>query len=124
MVSELIEIVNIIITFLALISPYIIMHIIKHRKKCYHCGNNLFKWDGYTTEGNLYNRWKCMWIGCNQSQRDMEIKNYGWIFRGSITRSKRYTRIERFKKRIVIKYHIWKKTDSNGHPLNTFEVIV
>ncbi|KKL80399.1 hypothetical protein LCGC14_2005190 [marine sediment metagenome] len=118
MIEIVISIIDTILIFLALISPYIIMYIIKHRKKCYHCGHSMFIWNGYTKIDGLYSKWKCMWLNCNQSQREMEIKNYGYIFQETTNLLKRYTRMERIKKRIVIKYHMWKKKDLNGNPLN------
>jgi len=123
MTNKYIEIADIILTFLALISPYIIMYIIKRRRKCYKCGNNTFTWGEYIYKGNdLHNNWKCK--SCNQSISSVEIKDYNIIFRVQDVKSMRYNCRQRIKKRIRVWYCRRKGITDKGQPLPMFEQIV
>jgi len=116
----IIEIIDVILTLLAVISPYIIMYIIKRRKKCYNCGSNLFTWSKYEyieyDDFNLYNKWKCIRVGCNQSIITMEIKKY--ILISEQIPSKRYN----LKQRIKIRIRVWYiRKKGKSHKIYSFE---
>lgn len=103
-----------------------IEYMIKHRRICYSCKNHSLEWDRYTYNTNdLYNVWKCKWLNCKQSFRDMEIKNYCRVFRGEqYHRSMRYNKRQRIWRILLVRYHLWRNTTSKGNPLPMFEQIV
>jgi len=104
----------------------LIEYMIKHRRICYSCKNRKLEWDRYTYNTNdLYNVWKCKWVNCKQSFRDMEIKNYCRVFRGEqYHRSMRYNKRQRIWRILLVRYHLWRNTTSKGNPLPMFERIV